>query len=468
MLFNSFEFIFLFFPLTFFIYWNLSVKHDKGIMSLTIFSYVFYGIWDYRFTFLMLFCTLLNYYCGKYISSAKDIKTKKIWLIVAIVFSIVIIGYFKYLNFFSSSINYILIFLQFETLIPVFNFILPVGISFFTFQALSYTIDVYREQINPCKNLITFMCFVSFFPQLIAGPIVRFSEIEKQLVNLKSELNTNDSFIGIIFLVSGFFKKLIIADQIALIIDPYWIDYDGIGFIGSWFIAIGYTYQIYFDFSGYSDMAVGLGRLFGINLPRNFNLPYTASNISDFWKRWHITLSRWLKDYLYIGLGGSHNSLPNTLRNLMITMGLGGLWHGANWTFVLWGIYHGALLIIFHLFKVSSVFKIQSNRTSNFITFISVIFGWVLFRSESIDKAFHLIVSMIGLNGFGIEFLLSFKLLINFLMLIFLSIFLSHFYIDTWDIEWKPSKKLIVITSTIIIICILMINRGSEFLYYQF
>ena len=468
MLFNSFEFIFLFLPAILLVYWNIYGSNKQRIITLTIFSYIFYGFWDYRFTVLMLSCTILNYYCGKKIAFTNNKKLKKLWLSVALILSLGVLAYFKYYNFFSNSINGMLSIMGVQGLIPTLNIILPVGISFYTFQALSYTIDIYRNDIRPCKQLITFACFVSLFPQLIAGPIVRYKEIEKQLHDLKSKLSDQDFMMGIIFLVSGFFKKLIIADQIALIINPYWSNYEEIGFLGVWLIVLGYSYQIYFDFSGYSDMAVGLGRLLGFKLPRNFHLPYTAKNVSDFWKRWHISLSKWLRDYLYIGLGGSHNGILYTLRNLMITMLLGGLWHGANWTFVFWGAYHGFLLILYHLIRKYNLFFFINDRASRFCTFILVIIGWVFFRSESMSKAIYILKSMFGLNEHGNGFWLEINVGFNVILLFILSSSLAHFFKDTWDIKWQSSKKSLLLLSSILVLCIVMIDQGSEFLYYQF
>ena len=464
MLFHETIFIFLFLPIIVPIY--LLFKKigfiKLSVILLSASSILFYGYWEIKYVPLLIISITFNFLVGNYLIQNK--KKTNLILCLAILINLLILAFYKYSPMIIDNYNLLL-----TNRISVEYPELPLGISFFTFLQIAYIVDCSKGKVYN-TSFSSYFLFVSFFPHLIAGPLVHHKDLIPQFTNKLNKV-MEDLSVGTVIFGIGLFKKLILSEQVGGWSDDMFFSVaSGImpSMIYAWIGVLSFTLLIYFDFSAYSDMAIGLSKMIGIKLPENFNSPYKSTNIIDFWRRWHITLSSFLKNYLYFPLGGNRKGFYRKYQNILIVMILAGLWHGADWTFVLWGIYHGALLIIFHLFKVSNVFKIQSNRTSNFITFIFVIFGWVLFRSESTDKAFHLIVSMIGLNGFGIEFLLSFKLLINFLMLIFLSIFLSHFYIDTWDIEWKPSKKLIVITSTIIIICILMINRGSEFLYYQF
>ena len=332
---------------------------------------------------------------------------------------------------------------------------------------MSYTIDIYRGQTTPVDNFLTFACYVSMFPQLVAGPIVRFVEIEHQLRNLKNNINYDYLRLGVFFFVCGLVKKLFFADIIAARIDPMLAQYENLRFFGSWSAILGYTFQIYFDFSGYSDMAIGLGYLLGFKLPINFNSPYKASNISDFWNRWHITLSSWLRDYLYISMGGSRRGNLLTLRNLAITMFLGGLWHGASWTFVVWGLYHGLLLIIYHLIRLRRLVSPSYflNRT---VTFLAVIIGWVFFRSETFSMAWHLISSMAAFNGFESLDLILHQIGLRLIGMIVLLLFWVWYVPNTWEMEFRCSRTWAWGMAAAFVFCILALDKESPFLYFQF
>lgn len=465
MLFNSEIFIFLFLPMTLLGYWLLKAQPNLRLAWLLAASYLFYAYWDARFTPLILLSTSIDFIAGQQIHSATAQAIKRRWLFVSILMNLGLLGFFKYYNFFADSVNDA----AGDGLAPTLNIVLPIGISFFTFQSMSYTIDIYREKLAPTRNFLQFAVYVVMFPQLIAGPIVRYSEIAAQFADLKQKNHRINWDAGVFFFVIGLGKKVIIADQIGVMVNTLLIEPESVGFFGAWVVAIGYTYQLYFDFSGYSDMAVGLGYLLGFKFPQNFDNPYAARNISDFWRRWHITLSNWLRDYLFISLGGSHGTRWTTLRNLLITMFLGGLWHGAAWTFVIWGLYHGVLLVIFHAWRLN-------NRPSwnNFLargsTFLAVIIGWVMFRADSVDIALSLYESMLGLNGFeALSTVASFRGLNVYMMLILGFAFIStNLKIDTWDLPVSRSLPAALGLALIFITSIMLLSQATTFLYFQF
>jgi len=344
MLFNSLPFLYLFLPVTYLVFWKLHTKVQRYVW-LTITGYIFYSFWNPKFCLLMAVSTLVSYGAGLGFLRWNDARHRRLCLVFPIVFDLCLLGTFKYANFALSSGNWILQSVHSNLRAPSFDIVLPIGISFYTFHTITYIVDSYRGVIKPTRNFFEFSCYVSLFSQLVAGPIVRFRQVEQDLENIDHANRTAYLERGWSFFVFGMIKKVLIADSIARIINPALLRWQSLSTVDTWLCMLGYTYQLYFDFSGYSDMAVGLGAMFGIRLPQNFNSPYKAIDISDFWKRWHISLSSVLRDYLYIPLGGSRQGEWKTCRNLMITMLLGGLWHGANWTFVAWGAYHGILLV---------------------------------------------------------------------------------------------------------------------------
>jgi len=460
--------LFVFLPAIVFLWWKLGSPIVR-LAILTAGSYIFYAYWDWRFTFLMLTSTLVDFLAGKRMYSAADRPKERFWWLVAsISTNLCLLGFFKYYDFLAGNLNFIFgYFTPGTQALPIYNIILPVGISFYTFQSMSYTIDIYRGKTTPVDNFLTFACYVSMFPQLVAGPIVRFVEIEHQLRNLKNNIDYDYLRLGVFFFVCGLVKKLFFADMIAARIDPMLAQYENLRFFGSWSAILGYTFQIYFDFSGYSDMAVGLGYLLGFKLPINFNSPYKASNISDFWNRWHITLSSWLRDYLYISMGGSRRGNLLTLRNLAITMFLGGLWHGASWTFVVWGLYHGLLLIIYHLIRLRRLVSPSYflNRT---VTFSAVIIGWVFFRSETFSMAWHLISSMAAFNGFESLDLILHQIGLRLIGMIVLLLFWVWYVPNTWEMEFRCSRTWAWGMAAAFVFCILALDKESPFLYFQF
>ena len=386
MLFNSYEFLFLFFPIVFLIY-HFGLKRTWKIPFLLLASYYFYGHWNYKFLPLLLFSTCVDYFVGIEIEKTNNKKKQKTLLLISLIMNLGVLAFFKYSNFAIENLNLLLNHFGIQVLAEIPNIVLPVGISFYTFQSLSYTIDLYRNHSKAYRKFTPFAAYVALFPQLIAGPIIRHSELVEQLeVSAKKRINIKNLNKGLFFFIIGLSKKVLIADTIARAIDPVIGMMPIINTLEAWMCALGYTLQLYFDFSGYSDMAIGLGLLLGVRFPQNFNSPYKSYSITDFWRRWHITLSSWLRDYLYISLGGNRKGPKRTYFNLFLTMLLGGLWHGAAWTYVIWGAFHGGLLVIERYFKWDNVStnKIKQ-RLRIGLTFLVVVIGWVIFRSETME-----------------------------------------------------------------------------------
>lgn len=371
MVFSSATFLLLFLPIVFLI--NLVLPRKWSNPFLVIASLIFYGWGEPIYILLMIFSSLVNF-----ILTRNGVNRYK--LIYAVIFNIGLLGIFKYTDFFVSIINVVtgLSFIQ-----PDIS--LPIGISFYTFQTLSYVIDVYRGEINPQKQYLNLLLYISFFPQLIAGPIVVYKDIEGYIINRRITIELTVS--GIERFVIGLFKKLIIANTLAVLVDQLYLQ-DTFGTIAAWVVGLSYMMQIYFDFSGYSDMAIGLGRMFGFEYKENFNFPYSAQSIQDFWRRWHISLSRWFRDYVYIPLGGNRLGVRRELINKVIVFFLTGLWHGAAWTFVVWGLYHGLFLIIER--TIIDITKLPRFFRRGYTLFV-VMIGFILFRAESFHQAFQIL-----------------------------------------------------------------------------
>ena len=461
MVFNSLIFLYLFLPITYFVFWQLKSKNQRYIW-MTLAGYVFYSFWNYKFCALMLLSTLVSYVAGLGLSHWEDPRRRKLCLVLPIAFDLTLLGVFKYTNFVVSTFNSLPERLSLPHL-PSLDIILPVGISFYTFHTITYIVDSYRRVISPTRNLFEFSCYVSLFPQLVAGPIVRFRQIEQDLENIDHPNKAQWLKVGWSYFVLGLVKKVLIADSIAAIINPALAHYAAFTTADAWLCALGYSYQLYFDFSGYSDMAVGLGYMLGLRLPQNFNSPYRATDIADFWRRWHISLSSVLRDYLYIPLGGSHGTWWKTYQNLMITMLLGGLWHGANWTFVFWGGYHGTLLCVNRIWRDQvEMIPTALRRTG---TFLLVLIGWVFFRSTSFAMAGSILFRMFtwtpGVLVTGARTLC---------ILILVAGAIAHFGPNTWEIrhDWRPAHSLAL--AALFIVCLTVIYGGnqSQFLYFQF
>jgi D-alanyl-lipoteichoic acid acyltransferase DltB (MBOAT superfamily) len=400
MLFNSVKFA-IFFTIVYSLY--LILKHKGQNRLLLVASYVFYGAWDWRFLSLILISTVVDYICGIKIHGSDDIRRRRLFLSLSICINLFILGFFKYFNFFASSLQVLLGHFGLVIHPQFLHIILPVGISFYTFQTMSYTIDIYRREMVPTKRFLDFALFVAFFPQLVAGPIERAKHLLPQILSPR-KFSAEKFFEGCYLISWGFFQKVFVADNLARIVDPVFASsapYNGAKVL----IALyAFAFQIFCDFAGYSNIARGLGKCMGFEIMINFKLPYFATNPQEFWRRWHISLSSWLKDYLYIPLGGNRRKNLITYRNLSITMLLGGLWHGAAWTFVLWGAYQGLVLIVYRLCQ-RMLAKIPNPKTiiiARVWFFARVVFffhliclGWLVFRAESMTQVFQMARSII-------------------------------------------------------------------------
>lgn len=397
MLFNSIEFL-LFLPIVFLLYWFFFRERNSQNLLIVVASYVFYGWWNWRFLILIALTSFCSYASGLLMELYKGKKRlRKCINIANIVIDLCILGVFKYYNFFIDNLNYLFLSLfDYQMDWVTMNVILPVGISFYTFQALSYTIDVYKGEMKASHNILEFFAYISFFPQLVAGPIERSTNLLPQFQQNR-QFNYTKAIDGMRQMLWGFFKKLVIADNCATIVNDYWGQYQDLSSLSLFLLGILFTFQIYCDFSGYSDIAIGCARLFGFNLMRNFNNPYFSRSIPEFWRRWHISLTSWFRDYVYIPLGGSRCKKWKIIRNVFIVWGISGLWHGANWTFVCWGLFHAMLLSIYITFNINSKYKqdvangqclpsIKETMQMG-ITFILSIIGWIIFRAENINQA---------------------------------------------------------------------------------
>ena len=397
MLFNDVTFLFLFLPLVLFGF--LTIRNPSiQLWMLLLASYVFYGSWNYKFTALLFFSTLVDYLAGLFMAGDPGVAVKKRALAFSLVCNLGALGFFKYYNFFITEIQALTDALGFALPLPFLHVVLPVGISFYTFQSMSYTIDVYRGLVKPTKNFLEFAVYVSLFPQLVAGPIVRYKEIHEQIECIGQSVSLPRINLGIQIFLLGLGKKVLIADFFARQINPMFAQFETLGSVECWLAILGYAFQIYFDFSGYSDMAIGLGRVLGLEFPINFNSPYQARNMADFWRRWHITLSMWLRDYLYIPLGGNQGSPGCKAFNVFVVFALGGLWHGAGWTFIVWGIYQGVLVASYHLAKPQwDSLPVALQRAA---TFLFVLIGWVFFRSSDLPMALAMLSRMFAFPAF--------------------------------------------------------------------
>lgn len=393
MIFSSITFLFFFLPAVLLSYWMVGNKGRNTLLLLA--SLLFYAWGEGLYVLLMLASIVINYITGRAIDAFRSTMFCRAFFILAIILNLLIIGFFKYAHFFAAPLNLLLVALELPpiNLTPIH---LPIGISFFTFQAISYVFDVYRNNVTPQKSLINLGLYISLFPQLIAGPIVRYHDIAGALV--KRTVHTNDFAIGIQRFLFGLSKKVLLANPLGFTADKIFaLPFSDLSTPLAWLGAVCYSLQIYYDFSGYSDMAIGLGRMFGFRFLENFNYPYISKSIREFWRRWHISLSRWFRDYLYIPLGGNRGSTIRTKINLLIVFLLCGLWHGANWTFICWGGYHGFFLILERTSAGAIVQRLWP-PFRHLLTLVIILIGWVLFRSETIGDALSYLSVMLTVH----------------------------------------------------------------------
>lgn len=466
MVFTSYIFIYYFLPIVLLVYYLLPARRNLCLLCA---SYVFYGWWKPWFVFLMLFATIINYICGHIIAHSRSSQRRRFLAMAAsVAASLGMLGFFKYFMFFQNNLNQILTGLG-STTLPVLEITLPIGISFYIFQSLSYSLDLYRDKSPPVRNFFDFACFVSLFPQLIAGPIVRYNTIARQLVHRTHTIEKFSS--GIALFILGFAKKILLANSAGLIADAVF-NAQNPGTLDVWFGTIAYAFQIYFDFSGYSDMAIGLGRMIGFEFPRNFNAPYIADSITDFWRRWHISLSTFLRDYLYFPLGGNRKGQKRTYLNLAIVMLLGGVWHGANWTFVLWGAYHGVLLALERWLGKKSFYACLPKTVRIAFTFVLILFSWVLFRSDNVSEAINYLGMMfIPTKASGGSVLLAAEIYHQgHFIIMAICAFLAFWPLQSFDwvtgITWTKAIILIVLFG--LALMTMIVQAFNPFLYFQF
>ncbi len=512
MLFNSLEFAF-FLPIVFLLYWFLTpsgangpryslfhywrVSEQRALNIQNAFvliaSYVFYGRWDWRFLLLIAFTSFCSWGSGLLIGNASSQNNAKFWMIANLVLNLGILAVFKYYDFFVREFGQLF---GISTDSLLLRIILPVGISFYTFQALSYSIDVYRQKIEPTKNIVAFFAFISFFPQLVAGPIERATNLLPQFLN-KRTFSYNQAVDGMRQILWGLFKKIVIADNCATYVDQVWSTYDSQSGSTLLLAAVFFTFQIYGDFSGYSDIAIGTAKLFGIKLMRNFNNPYFSRDIAEFWRRWHISLTTWFRDYVYIPLGGSRPEIPAGIkhpdqykkwiivRNTFVIFLLSGFWHGANWTFIVWGAYHAILFLPLILLGQNRKYtnQVAEGRLlptwkecgQILLTFMLAVFGWIIFRAETIGQTWDIMTHIFSGSLFSAAWLKDD--LFNITLFSSLAILLF--------VEWcnrneahafavLPRNKFLRVSIYLIITCLCLFNIyalktvSHPFIYFQF
>ena len=484
MLFNSIEFA-LFLPIVFLIYWAIGYAHIYDILKLrlqnafvVLASYVFYGWWNWRFLLLIAFTSFCSWGSGLLIAKSSTPKAAKAWTAANIVLNLAILAVFKYYDFFVREFGQLF---GISTDSLLLKIILPVGISFYTFQALSYSIDVYRKKIEPTRDIVAFFAYVAFFPQLVAGPIERATNLLPQF-QTNRKFNYDQAVDGMRQILWGLFKKIVVADNCATYVDQVWSTYDTQTGSTLLLAAILFTFQIYGDFSGYSDIAIGTAKLFGFKLMRNFNNPYFSRDIAEFWRRWHISLTTWFRDYVYIPLGGSRVGKWKIVRNTFVIFLLSGFWHGANWTFIAWGAYHALLFLPLILLGKNRKYTNQvaegrllptwRETLQMLVTFCLVVFGWIIFRAPGMPSCLHYFQGICNSSLFSFPWLINKKF--GFTIVFSLSIMLV--------IEWfqrnkehgldignlHPIMRYCIIIAIFELIIFFLPATPSQFIYFQF
>lgn len=461
MLFSSLVFLFIFLPSVIFFYY-ISPKKLRNLVLL-FFSLSFYAYGEPRYIFIMLLSIFMNYILGLLVDKYREEKQVKFILALTVILNLSIIGYYKYSNFLIENINTI-----FNLDFNLLNIVMPIGISFFTFQGLSYVIDIYRKDGKVQRNPLNVALYISLFPQLIAGPIVRYETVADDLENRVESL---DKFsIGIERFILGLSKKVLISNSLGLVADEIFnMQLADISVALSWVGILAYTIQIYFDFSGYSDMAIGLGKMFGFEFLENFNYPYISTSITEFWRRWHISLGSWFRDYLYIPLGGNRVSSIKFLRNILVVWFLTGLWHGSSWNFIAWGMYYGIILLI-EKFLLGKYLEKIPKAFQHLYTMIFVIFGWVLFRSETLSFGIDYIKTMLGLNGNQLisqtttYYLMEYK--VAFIIAIITSMPIYPWLNKRFNLQYI--KPVFLIAMLTISVMYLITSTFNPFIYFRF
>lgn len=475
MIFNSIDFA-IFFPLVFFIYWLFFSKdvRSRNIFLLAV-SYLFYGWWDWRFLSLIVISSFVDFIVGKKIYSEEDPKKRKQLLLVSLIVNLGFLGFFKYFNFFIDSFTGA--FSVFGAELDGFNLdiILPVGISFYTFQTLSYTLDIYYKKMKPNKDVVAFFAFVSFFPQLVAGPIERAKDLSPQFLK-QAIINYESLRSGLLLMAWGFFQKIVIADRLAIFVNGAYADSENLDGTTTIFAAVFFSFQLYLDFAAYSNIAIGSARLLGFELSTNFKRPYLSNSFSDFWKRWHISLSSWFKDYVYIPLGG--NKTSKTKRNILIVFILSGFWHGTTWNFIIWGALNGLFILLFDRFLSNKNDKLVKKIFSSLFVYSLWTISLVFFRAKTFDKAITMFSNVFEsskdiLYNYGLneaEFTFSLQLIAFYIGLEILIEKFNNIY------EWFINRNFVIrwVIYILLITVILMFGsygvglNDNSFIYFQF
>lgn len=478
MLFNSIDFA-IFLPVVFLLYWFVFNRklHVQNLFLLAA-SYFFYGWWDWRFLLLIFFSSLVDYSVGLALGRSENVKTRRLLLLLSICVNIGFLGFFKYYNFFVENFVDAFSFFGHPIQPGLLHIVLPVGISFYTFQTLSYTIDVYRRKLEPTHDIVAFFAFVSFFPQLVAGPIERATQLLPQFLQKRffDPIKASDGMRQILW---GLFKKIVIADNCGYYVNDIFNNYQDLSgstlFMGAFFFAL----QIYGDFSGYSDIAIGTARLFGFDLMRNFAFPYFSRDIAEFWRRWHISLTTWFRDYIYIPLGGSRGSRGKVIRNVFIIFLISGFWHGANWTFLFWGLLHALYflpLILLHKNR-KNINEVAAGRAfpsirefmGMTITFLLVVFAWIFFRAENLEQGFLYVGGLIKPSFFSIPEIFPLEVLI-FIIIMTLAEWVQRDKQHALEFDGLGIPSYLRWGIYLILVFCISWFRGEqqEFIYFQF
>lgn len=471
MLFNSFEFA-LFLAIVFLLYWfvfNKTIRIQN--IFLLIVGYVFYGWWDWRFLFLIAFSTLFDFFIGIQLNKNSDEKKRKLLFAASCIVNIGLLSFFKYFNFFVG--NFIAAFDSIGYHIPPVSLkiILPVGISFYTFQSLSYTTDIFRKKMEPTTDLISFAAFISFFPQLVAGPIERAFNLLPQFSKQRA-FNQQLAVMGMRQILWGLFKKIVIADTLATYADQIFASYNTLPGSSLLLGAVYFAVQIYCDFSGYSSIAIGTAKLFGFTLMQNFNYPYFSTNVSEFWRKWHISLTSWFRDYVYIPMGGSRRSLARTIFNTLFIFSLSGFWHGANWTFIFWGLLNGLFLLPNLLFGTKNNTVTSSNKGWSILkmlfTFSLITFSWIFFRSSTISQAFDYINNLFSSSLFNYPVQHGMSVTLPLVFILFFTEWLIKNQVKIAQPHYSPVLLRWGIYLVMIIACLAFFKQNQAFIYFQF
>jgi len=472
MLFNSVSYL-VFLPVVFIIYWILKKKPGIKNLFILIASYVFYACWDFRFLILIIISTLADYFIGIYLEKVRHKTQRRYLLFISLFVNLSILVFFKYYNFFIDSWISLNSSFGFKAHINTLNIILPVGISFYTFQTLSYTIDIYKKRIQPTRNIIEFGAFVSFFPQLVAGLIERASNLLPQFKKTRN-FSYHQARSGIELIIWGLFQKIVIADNCATYVNTIFRNYESLNSLSLIMGAIYFAFQIYGDFAGYSNIAIGSARLLGFDLMRNFNYPYFSKNLGEFWRRWHISLSTWFRDYVFIPLGGSKFNTAKTIRNITVVFLVSGFWHGANWTFIFWGGMHALFYmpLIFLKKKLPDTSFTPITHFKEFIkitgTFSIVCLAWIFFRSPSLSSSFEYLQRMLLNMDFKLQYLTIERYNIELMPLILLFVSIEWFSKNNEQPFFGKYRFIKTIFTLLLILVFGVYSKHSNFIYFQF